>query len=849
MTDTPFSLSDRIAALRQEAATPSPDDIVLLFLAYAESLDLALYPAQEEAILELAQWKHVVLNTPTGSGKSMVALFLQVQALCEGRTAWYTAPTKALVNEKFFWLCDVLGAEHVGLLTGDGSVNRDAPIICCTAEVLSNLSLRSEDPAVDYVIMDEFHFYGDRERGIAWQIPLITMRDAVFLLMSATLGNTDSLVADLAGFTDRDVSVVKGAQRPVPLTFEYREAHLHEIVEGLVQQGGAPLYVVNFTQREASEQARNLMSINVTSREEKQAIAQELEGVRFDTPYGREIQRLVRHGIGVHHAGLLPKYRRIVERLAQQGLIKVVSGTDTLGVGVNIPIRTVVFSRLYKYDGVKQAIVTAREFHQIAGRAGRKGFDDEGLVVVQAPEWVVENRRMEKKLAVNPHLKKKLVRKKPPTGAIAWDQQTMERLIAAEPEALTPQFEVTCGMLVLLLQSAPQRRGGGYRRLVELIGRSHGTDPARSARLRHAAVLMRSLRHAGIISAVDTPEGRQFRVSEDLQDDFSLHHALSLYLAETIALVEDGEQRHLNMLSLVEAVVENPNAILYRQIDRLKGELVGRLKAEGVAYEERMEELEKVTYPKPCEAFVQETFSAFSSLHPWVARERAQPKSIAREMFEGVDDFNAYILRYGLARSEGTLLRYLSQVYKTALQNVPEHLWDAGFEDALAYLHGLVRRVDATLLEEWSRLMQQPLPVEAAPDEGPPAKERLIDNPRALRARLRSDMHVLLAALAHKQWEEASALLVSDGENAWTAEMLEAAMALYFAAYDAVDVTPRARMAHNTLFREQDRGEWLVVQRIEDPEGETDASLECRVDVHRDADVAGPILSLVQIHT
>ena len=395
------------ARLAQDGSHLDGDEILGRFVEWVSERGLTLYPAQEEAILELLAGKHVVLGTPTGSGKSLVAFALHFKAMAEGKTSFYTCPTKALVNEKFFALCDGFGAENVGMLTGDASINREAPIICCTAEVLSNYVLRELSPRVDYAVMDEFHYYGDRERGAAWQIPLLILEHTAFLLMSATLGDTAEIEERLKERTGREVASVKSARRPVPLDFEYRETPLHETIEDLLAKSKQPIYVVNFTQRAAAEQAQNLMSVNVCTREEKDAIRRELHGVRFDTPYGKEIDRFIRHGIGLHHAGLLPKYRLAVEKLSQVGHLKVISGTDTLGVGVNIPIRTVLFTQLCKFDGEKTAILGVREFQQISGRAGRKGFDEQGSVVVQAPEHVIENLRLAQKAAAG----KKVVKK------------------------------------------------------------------------------------------------------------------------------------------------------------------------------------------------------------------------------------------------------------------------------------------------------------------------------------------------------------------------------------------------------------------------------------------------------
>lgn len=829
------------------------DRILSSFLEYVTDLGLEPYPAQEEAILELLAWKHVVLSTPTGSGKSLVALALHFQAMAEGRTSVYSAPTKALVNEKFFALCDAFGAENVGLLTGDASVNRDAPILCCTAEILSNMALRQDDVGVEYVVMDEFHFYGDKERGVAWQVPLITMHDTVFLLMSATLGDTTALRERLAAFTGREVALVEGGDRPVPLEFEYREALLHEAIEDLIAKGEAPIYLVNFTQKACAEEAQNLMSAAVASKDEKAQIARELEGVVFDTPYGHEFQRFVRHGVGVHHAGLLPKYRRVVERLSQTGLVKVISGTDTLGVGVNIPIRTVLIRQLYKFDGEKTRILSARQFHQIAGRAGRRGFDDHGRVCVLAPEWVVENRRIDQKTAHQPHLKKKLVKRRPPPNAIQWDEGTFQTLLKSPPEPLSPQFEVTHGMLVNLLQADLEGSCAGYKRLMEVIRRSHGSDGQKRFHRRRAAALFRSLRQAGIVEVEPAEEGVRpatFSVRGDLQRDFSLNHTLSLYLVQTLELLDrESETYALDALTLVEAILENPSVVLYRQVDKLKGELVARLKAEGVEYSDRMTELEKVEHPKPNAEFIYETFDVFAESHPWVGGENIRPKSVAREMVELFISFNDYVHIYGLARSEGVLLRYVSQVYKAAVQNVPETLWTPEFEDILAYLHDMVRRTDSSLLEEWQLLVAGPegelLPAEEeAPKERVEQPWDIASDLRAFRARVRTELHKLLKALADRNWELAATLIRQTDERTWTPEALEAAMAPYYEEQPSVDTTPRARQAHNTILTEETPRHWIARQKLLDPEGHDEWMLDCLIDLTTPRPPDSPLIEL-----
>ena len=432
------------------------NDVLLgRFLDYTAARGLELYAAQESAILELFEEKNVILNTPTGSGKSLVAAALHFKAIAQGKRSIYTCPIKALVNEKFMALCREFGPDNIGLSTGDATVNRDAPILCCTAEILANIALREGAQAnVQEVVMDEFHYYADRERGGAWQVPLLTLPQARFLLMSATLGDTSFFESELTKLNGRETVTVASVERPVPLEFAYSELPLARTLETLVADGKAPVYVVHFTQLDAAQSAQDFTSINVCSREEKNQIGNELEGFKFTSPYGPDIRKWLKQGIGLHHAGLLPKYRVLVEKLAQKGLLKVICGTDTLGVGINVPIRTVLFSRLCKFDGQKTVILSARDFHQISGRAGRKGFDDRGWVVAQAPEHVIENLKLAEKSARDG--KKTVKRQAPEKNFVNWDKNTFSRLIAAPPERLTSRFQVSHATLLNVLSR--QRR-------------------------------------------------------------------------------------------------------------------------------------------------------------------------------------------------------------------------------------------------------------------------------------------------------------------------------------------------------------------------------------------------------
>ncbi len=831
--------------------TLGPDEALERFVDWVAETGITPYPAQEEAFLELAAGKHVILSTPTGSGKSLVALFLHYRALAAGARSFYTAPTKALVSEKFFALCDLFGAETVGMLTGDASINPSADLVCATQEVLANMALRQGE-ALDapYVVMDEFHYYADRDRGRAWQIPLLALPQTTFLLLSATLGNVAGIAERLHARSGREVASIHRDERPVPLEFAYRETPVHESVEALLAEGKAPVYVVHFTQRECAEQAQALTSAAIADRELRGKIAAALGGFRFGTTYGTEFQRFVRAGIGVHHAGLLPRYRLLVEKLAQQGLLRVICGTDTLGVGVNIPIRTVLFTRLSKWDGEKTGLLSAREFRQIAGRAGRKGFDERGWVVCQAPEHVIEKRRLEAKVEAGKRAK--VARKKAPPGFVGWSAETFEQLVRRPPEALESRFRVDHGMLLDVMQRESVAGAGetGYRALAGLVDLSH--EDARSKRRlrRDAARIFRSLRRAGILELAADPgcAGRRARVHGALQREFSLYHTLSLWLVDAALALDPADPGYtLEVLSLVEAVLEDPRPILYAQLDRAKGELIARLKAEGMDYEDRIARLDEASWPKPSAEFIHQSFEIFAERHPWLSEESLRPKSVAREMVEAYASFDGYVRQLGIARVEGLLLRYLSDAHNTLARNVPESARTPEVYDLLAYLRTTIERVDSSLLEAWEKLLA-PQPAAQAelarPEE--PRPFDLAEHPKALYARIRADLHALVRALAARDFEDAAACVRHD-DDAWPAARFEQALAPFFAERGEIVWTPAARAQHLSLVREVGPRVWDATQVLVDREGENDWCIRTRVDLAAGPPPEGPLVCVLEI--
>jgi superfamily II RNA helicase len=834
-------------------AEVTTDELLGLFLDYVAGLGLELYPAQEEAILELFEGRNVVLNTPTGSGKTLVASALHFTSLAHGRRSVYTSPIKALVNEKWMALCRELGPDSVGLSTGDATVNRDAPVLCCTAEVLANIALREgADAAVDDVVMDEFHWYADRDRGVAWQVPLLALPQARFLLMSATLGDVTFFEEALTRLTGRPTAIVKAVQRPVPLEYAYSEIPVSQTLEKLVAEDKAPVYVVSFTQKDAADSAQDFTSLNLCTREEKNAVAAAIEGFRFTSPHGPDVRKWLKQGIGVHHAGMLPKYRVLVEQLAQRGLLKVICGTDTLGVGINVPIRTVLFTRLCKFDGQKTAVLSARDFHQIAGRAGRKGFDDLGYVVAQAPEHVVENLKLEEKAKEG----KKVVRRKPPEHNFAnWDLQTFKRLMTAPPERLTSRFQVSHGMLLNVLS----RRGDGCRAMQRLIRDSHESDRAKKTHFGRAWQLFRALLDRGIVEIVPrTEDGSRLRVNVDLQEDFSMDHALSLYLLDTIPLLDPETETHaLDVLTLVESILENPELILRRQLDKLKGQRVAEMKAEGKDYDQRMEELEKLEHPKPMADFIYASFNAFAERHPWVGEENIRPKSIAREMFEGFRSFSDYVQEYDLERAEGLLLRHLNSVYKVLSQNVPDAAKTDAIREMELYLRDMLRGVDSSLLDEWERMRNaayQPAAEAGGLEMRPPRPEEPPDvtkDTKAFTAAIRTRAFAFLRAWSIGRDEEALDTLDAledGGGEPWTAARLRAAREAHRAEHGTVRLDPEARNVRHTFVAPSPDGAlWRVQQMIVDTEGVNDWVLELEVDLAASRDAGEPVVRLLRV--
>ena len=910
-----MTLTDRLSG----TSTAGADAAFDVFIDWAGERGFALYAAQEEAVLALAGGAHVVLATPTGSGKSLVAVAAHALALAEGRRSWYTAPIKALVSEKFFALVEIFGAERVGMLTGDAAVNPGAPIICATAEVLANHALRDRELAdIGLVVMDEFHFYTEPDRGWAWQVPLLLMPDTQFLLMSATLGETAVFEEDLTRRTGRETVAITGAERPVPLEFSWVLTAVHETIELLLRDDRGPIYVVSFTQASAVEQAQALTSVELVSSARKAAIKDAVGGFRFGKGFGVTLRRLVLHGVGVHHAGMLPKYRRLVETLAQAGLLAVICGTDTLGVGINVPIRTVLLTSLTKYDGRKQRVLRAREFHQIAGRAGRAGFDTIGYVVVQAPEHVVLNAKALAKAGEDPKKRRKVVHKKPQEGTLTYTEATYDRLVAAAPEPLTSKMRVNHAMVLNVLdqwegqQAAlhtllldnheePARREALVERAVQVLASllrakvvepddgsapvdwlpadtpdavAHPTDvgdpdapagddasddddipePVRAQDLGPIGALLAAAGHGSdagaapphgeappaaaeeprVIGALEHfvrgdehryPEG-PFQVALDLGDGFALNQPLSAFALAVLDMLDPEAPGYaLDVVSVIEATLDDPRPVLMAQRFEARGEAVGAMKADGLEYEERMEALDDVTWPRPLAEELEAALRVYRQTHPWVDPRGLSPKSVVREMYERAMTFGEFVAHHKLFRAEGVVLRYLTDSYRALRSTVPTSARTEELDDIVEWLGEVVRHTDSSLLDEWEALANpsdEPLTEVRAPSEN----RALSANPRALRVMVRQSMFRRIELVSLGRFAALAALDGGLTQDEWAA-----AAAGYRAEYDDLGTGPQARGP--ALFRvvEEDGDHWVVTQILEDPNGDRDWRITAELDL------------------
>ena len=819
-----FGSLGALAPAWREGDAISEEEALETFYEWLVDHDIDLWPHQDEALMSLMVGDHVILGTPTGSGKSMVAIGMMFMALCSGKRAFYTAPIKALVSEKFFGLVNMLGRENVGMITGDSQINPQAPVICCTAEILANQALREgEWSDVGCVAMDEFHFYSDPDRGWAWQVPLLTLPHTQFLLMSATLGDVSQIAQALESKTGTTVDVIADAPRPVPLEYKYELMSLEGTVELALRNNEGPLYIVHFSQDAALASAQALSSFGVTSKEQREQIKATLGAGKFTTQFGKTLKRLLLSGIGVHHAGMLPRYRLLVEKLAQQGLLPVICGTDTLGVGINVPIHTVVLTQLTKFDGHKMRRLRSREFHQIAGRAGRSGFDTEGVVVSLAPEFEIENAKLLAKAGDDPKKRRKVKRKKPPEGFVVWNEDAFNRLIAAAPETLTPRMRITHSMVL-----AEVEQGGDARARVDQLIDDSLQKPEDKLKLKvRASEVFRTLIDAGVVEIDEDENGDpDYYVTMDLPEDFALDQPLSPFLLAALELLDpESETYTYDIISMVEATLEDPRQVLRAQERKAKDAAMAAMKADGVEYEERLDRIAEVTYPRPLRELLFAAFDKYCESVPWARDYYVRPKSVLRDMLESAADFKGYIQKLGIMRYEGALLRYLSEAYRALDRTLPFDKRSEEMEDIIAWLGLVVRSVDSSLVDEWEQAGQE---LDARPPE---AKDAVVHDRRGLTVLVRNALfrRVRLAAA-----DDHEALGEVDVDNGFPAHKWRAALDEYYDVHVDVLFDADARsMAFLAIDESDEDAEhiWHVQQTFSDPDGDHDFAIRADVDL------------------
>ncbi len=817
------------------------EDALELFLGWVESRGMQLWDHQEEALLDIAAGDHVILGTPTGSGKSMVAVGMLFIANCTNRRAYYTAPIKALVSEKFFNLVDLLGKDNVGMITGDVVINSEAPVICCTAEILAQDALRfGEHADIGCVAMDEFHFYSDRDRGWAWQVPLLALPHTQFLLMSATLGDVTDIANALEEHTGRAVDRVLDAPRPVPLSYEFVETPLEGTVELALRDGDAPLYIVHFSQEAALKSAQALSSYGVSSKEQREALKDAVKGVRFTTTFGKTLKRLILTGVGVHHAGMLPRYRLLVEKLAQQGLLPVICGTDTLGVGINVPIHTVLLTQLTKYDGRHMRHLNAREFHQIAGRAGRAGFDTEGRVIAEATEYDIERAKALAKAGGDPKRARKIKVKTPPSDFVGWNKQTFEWLIAAEPEKLRPRLRITHSMVLAEIEQG----GDAWARTHKLIEDSAQTPEEKAALSQRTDEVFATLIDAGVVERHEEEDGTtSYLLTVDLPEDFALDQPLSPFLLAAIELLDpESEAYALDLISMVEATLEDPPQILRAQEREARGAAIAAMKAEGIEYEERMERAQEVTYPKPLEDLLDAAFAEYCEKVPWASDYCLRPKSVLRDMVETASDFKTYIGRYKIARSEGTLLRYLSDAYRVLDRTIPAEKRDERLGDIVTWLRLVVRTTDSSLVDEW-----EGAGVEDGAAIAAPTADEVVHDRRGLTLLVRNALFARVRLAALGKVEELGDL---DADWGYRSVVWQQALDAFHAVHEQILLDADARSSAYLDIDEKDEKTdhvWHVHQVFRDSDDDHDFGIWGDVDLDATQDEGAVVFKTYRV--
>jgi hypothetical protein len=490
-----------------------------------------------------------------------------------------------------------------------------------------------------------------------------------------------------------------------------------------------------------------------------------------------------------------------------------------------------------------------REFRQIAGRAGRAGYDTEGYVVVQAPEHTIENARRLAKAGDDPVRIKRVQRVRPPEGFVVWTEQTFDKLTTAEPEPLQSRMKVDNAMILNVVA----RPGDAVAALSHLLRDNDEALAGRARLCRRAIRLGRSLLDSGVLIRLPEPDrdGRRVALTVDLPEDFALNQPLAHFALAALDVLDAVAPTHsLDVVSVVESVLESPRPVLMAQQFEARGEAVAEMKADGLDYEERMAQLEEVTWPQPLAELLGAAFEIYRQTHPWLPEDALAPKSVVREMWEQGMGFGDLVSRYGLARSEGVVLRYLSDAYRTLRQTVPDAHRSPELDEVVEWLGETVRQTDSSLLDEWEALTH-PSDVAAVAqtvshhDAGPRPARPVTANERAFRAMVRGLLfrRVLLAAR-----DDVAGLAALEPDGPMGREDWDAALGAYWDEHDGIGTDADARgpaflrIDARPASRDEPR-RWLVTQTLADPAGDHDWVIEATVDLDASDEAGEPVLA------
>lgn len=679
------------------------------------------YPVQEQAFDHIFAGRSVLVTVPTGTGKTVIGKAAIHKALALGQKAIYTSPLRALTEEKYRELCEDFGADRVGFATGDYKVNPEAPVQVVVAEILWNRIFGERAGRLaDVVVMDEAHYFNDPERGYVWEQSIIGMDPRTQLvLLSATVGDPQQFCAWVYSVRRVEMELVQSHERRVPLYHEYREAYLIEVVRELYDKGDWPAIIFSFSRDQCFEWARLLRSCpRFTTDEERARIEAACDEELLQGGLAKELRALLVHGIGVHHAGILPRYKQLVERLTLERLCKFVVSTETISAGINLPAKRVVFPALRKFIKGKPRLVTSAEYHQMAGRAGRPQFDKEGIAIALAPEGVVQELRKElkelqKRGRAPSEIETERLRKAcyararsqaQAAGDVTWDRETHRKLVEGKPAALASKTKVTPEQILAIglpdLQAPPPPDGTRLPPYLDLHMRSvidHLLldERSKAEARRTLDMIIDNLKALGVLDEHGRQiAGKMINRLRGIDGPFVYYLLMNRDVGYELAR------------ELVEFLVDHDviHRILGREGDEKRREWIHKRLRERrrdepmVTWEDVEEEYER-TFPRELSE-VEKVHQEFVAglPHPELHGGKVQ-KTIWKKMEEENLSFLEFVSQNGLEHEEGNLFTYLARVMKFARM-----LHEATTLDEFHELEVRVRRrlsaIDERVLEE-----------------------------------------------------------------------------------------------------------------------------------------------------